>query len=469
MRAIQLFMIASLFLLIPFRGITEFEVHGKEPGKPNILFILLDDLGKEWVDSYGAENISLPNVRRLAAEGMQFSNFYSMPQCTPSRVTFLTGQYPFHHGWVNHLDVPRWQRGAHFDENKNPSIGRVMKEAGYKTAACGKWQIDDFRLKPDAMQKHGFDEFLMWTGFETGVKESAERYWNPYLHDKNGSRVHEGVFSEDLFCDFLIDFMKRNQDQPMFMYYPMCLPHGPLTTTPHEKNAKGKKRHTAMVRYTDHILGRLMDALEELNLREKTLVFWTTDNGTAGGIKGILNGRIVRGGKTLTTENGINAPFIVSCPGLVPQGVKTDALADLTDMLPTFAELAGVRPEVNEVSDGYSFAPLLLGNATDSPRQWILAMGGDRKCKGLVNEQGMSVNGMPYRDRVIRNKRFKLFIDKNRQPEKLIDLQNDPEEKMNLLDNPAHIQVLKELSSVADKFPETDASPRYQKWSSSLK
>ena len=115
--------------------------------KPNILFILLDDLGKEWVSCYGAEDIQTPTFDKLAAEGIKFNNYYSMPQCTPTRVALMTGQYPFRNGWVNHWDVPRWG-GGHFSWLKNPSIARVMQSAAYKTAVAGKWQINDFRVQP---------------------------------------------------------------------------------------------------------------------------------------------------------------------------------------------------------------------------------------------------------------------------------------------------------------------------------
>lgn len=147
--------------------------------KPNILFIIADDLGKEWVSSYGAEEIKTPSIDKLAQTGLKFENFYSAPQCTPSRVELFTGQYPFRNGWVNHWDVPRWGGGAHFDWNKNPSIARIMQSAGYKIAAAGKWQVNDFRVQPEAMVYHGFDDYCMWTGFETGNPASAERYWNP--------------------------------------------------------------------------------------------------------------------------------------------------------------------------------------------------------------------------------------------------------------------------------------------------
>ena len=145
---------------------------------PNILFILLDDMGKEWVSGYDADDIETPNIDNLAKEGMQFNNAWSMPQCTPSRITFMTGQYPFRHGWVNHYDVPRWGHGANFDSEKNPSIAKILKQAGYKTCVAGKWQVNDFRLQPEAMIKHGFDDYCMWTGAEGGnVEKSKERYW----------------------------------------------------------------------------------------------------------------------------------------------------------------------------------------------------------------------------------------------------------------------------------------------------
>ena len=150
--------------------------------KPNIIFILLDDLGKEWISKYDADDIETPNIDLLAKEGMQFNNAWSMPQCTPSRVTFLTGQYPFRHAWLNHYYVPRWGHGVNFDSNKNPSTPKIMQQAGYKTCAAGKWQINDFRLQPTVMNDHGFDEYAMWTGVEGGNETlSQERYWNPYI------------------------------------------------------------------------------------------------------------------------------------------------------------------------------------------------------------------------------------------------------------------------------------------------
>ena len=123
--------------------------------KPNILFILLDDLGKEWINCYGGEGIETPHIDALAEGGMLFHNAYSMPQCTPSRVAFLTGQYPYRNGWVNHWDVPRWGVG-YFDTKQYPSIARILQGAGYATGIAGKWQINDFREQPNVLLDNGF-------------------------------------------------------------------------------------------------------------------------------------------------------------------------------------------------------------------------------------------------------------------------------------------------------------------------
>ncbi len=287
--------------------------------KPNIIFILIDDLGKEWLSCYGGENIKTPAVDNLAKQGIRFNNAYSMPQCTPSRACFMTGQYPFRNGWVNHWDAPRWGTG-YFDWKKNPSIARSMKAAGYTTAVAGKWQLNDFRVHPDAMVKHGFDDYCMWTGAEgSNVKghaaKSTQRYWNPYIHTKEGSKTYPGKFGPDIYNDFILNFISENKDKPFFIYYPMALTHGPLVHTPLAPDAKSKMgKHIAMVQYTDFLLGKIIKKLDELEIRKNTIVIWTCDNGTSSSISNKRDGRLVKGGKMKKTENGVNTPFIVSCP-----------------------------------------------------------------------------------------------------------------------------------------------------------
>jgi arylsulfatase A-like enzyme len=425
-------------------------------GQPNIIFVLLDDLGKEWISCYGAEGIDTPNIDKLAASGMRFNNAYSMPQCTPSRACFMTGQYPFRSGWVNHWDAPRWGVG-YFDWKRNPSIARTMKSAGYVTGVSGKWQLNDFRIQPDAMSQHGFDEYFMWTGFEKGNRPSGERYWNPYIHSKEGSRTYKAEFGPDLYNQFLLDFISENKEKPFFFYYAMALPHGPLVHTPHEPNVTDKMdKHRAMVRYIDHLTGKLVDHLETLGLREKTIIVWTTDNGT-GGKSNIMNGRTVRGGKAKTTENGVNAPFIVSCPGLIPAGTVSDALVDFSDMHTTFADFAGVMPEAGYEYDGISVKDVFTGKAAESNRKWILAMG----CKpARLTDKGVE-NVYYFRDRVVREARYKLFVGTDRQPEKLVDLQKDPAEKNNLLGNPEYAPIVKRLLTAIKNQPTKDNDPIY--------
>ena len=429
--------------------------------KPNILFIMVDDLGKEWVSCYGAEDIQTPHIDALAAGGMRFENAYSMPQCTPTRVTLLTGRYPWRTGWTNHWDVPRWGVG-YFDWTCHTTFARILKTAGYTTAAAGKWQINDFRVTPDAMAKHGFDDWCMWTGAEGGNPPSGERYWDPYiLTREGGSKTYKGKFGPDIYADFLVDFMGKNRDKPMCLYFPMCLTHGPLVHTPDEPDVKaGLDKHKAMVRYTDKLVGRLVKALDDLGIRDRTIVIFTTDNGTGGGSTGTMNGRKVPGGKAKESENGVCAPFIVNGPGRVPAGVVTDALTDFTDLLPTFAELAGAKVPDDWPVDGVSIAPLLLGKADDSPRQWIMALGHGA---GTLDADGVRGTA-DYATRVIRDKRFKVWVDNKAKIIRLHDLKADLDEKQNLLagDAPESKAALAKFQAVVDTMPDRDARPKYE-------
>ena len=427
--------------------------------KPNILFIMVDDLGKEWVSCCGAEGIKTPHVDKLAEGGMRFVNGYSMAQCTPTRVTLLTGQYPWRHGWVNHWDVPRWGAGCHFDPKHNLSFARVLKTAGYATAAAGKWQINDFRVQPKAMEHHGFDDWCMWTGYESRNPPSGKRYWDPYIHTRQGSKTYAGKFGAEVFTDFLIGFMKRHKDQPMMLYFPMALTHGPFTTTPLDRDAATKMaKHKAMVRYTDHCVGRLVKALDDLGIRNRTIVIFTTDNGSGRGVSGRLNGRVVRGGKATIGEPGVCEPFIVNGPGLVPAGVVTDALTDFSDMLPTFAELAGAEVPKDAVVDGKSIAKVILGKDKAGPRDWIMAMGHGA---ARLDEKGVRPK-IDYAERAVRDKRYKLWVQKG-QSTKLFDLIADPAETRNLIASttPKALAARKKLEAIVATFPKHDARPRY--------
>ncbi|MHC4103523.1 MAG: sulfatase/phosphatase domain-containing protein, partial [Planctomycetota bacterium] len=197
---------------------------------------------------------------------------------------------------------------------------------------------------------------------------------------------------------------------------------------------------------------------DELNIRNNTIVFFTTDNGTSKGISARMNGRLVRGGKASLGESGPGAPFIVNCPGLVPAGVVTDALTDFTDMMPTFAELASAKLPKGVVIDGHSIAKLILGKTNDSPRKWIMAMGfGAAK----LTAEGVTPK-MKCTDRVVRDKQYKLWI-LNGKSAKLFDLVADPAETSNLIDSTDSkvIAARNKLEAVVHSFPTVDAKPKY--------
>ncbi|MBL7215552.1 MAG: sulfatase-like hydrolase/transferase [Phycisphaerae bacterium] len=455
--------------------------------RPNILFILIDDLGKEWLNVYGGIDINTPNIDGLADNGMRFENAYSMPQCVPSRMALMTGQYPWRNGFVHHWDVPaagwKFPEGVppvRYDHNVYASFGRLMQSRGYKTAVAGKWQLNDFRRDPLVMNKHGFDDFCMWPGKEYDNPPAAIRYYDPYIHTVAGSEIRYGEFGPDIFTDFLLDFMTTHKDEPMMLYYPMALTHNPFIATPLEPDIPDDKAHRterlkAMVRYTDYLLSRFVSKLEELGIRDHTIIFWTTDNGTASKHTGAIDGRPVIGGKTKITENGINAPFIVNCPGIIPAGVVTDVLTDFTDMFPTFAHLSGAQMPDGYVFDGYSIADVLIGKDADGSREWICGLGSgggtlnlDRlpPMEGVDDYQAVNVDNQKQRG--IRDKRYKMLVDSSTgttpaEPNGLFDLWLDPGETIDLTDStaPEHTAARLKLEAVHALFPSIDATPQY--------
>ena len=426
--------------------------------QPNIILILVDDLGLEWVSAYGAEDIETPAIDALASEGIRFENAYSMPQCTPTRVTVLTGQYPWRHGWTNHWDVPRWGAGVHFDPNHNLTFVRLLRDAGYATAIAGKWQINDFRVQPEVLRDHGFDDWAVWTGYESENPPSAERYWDPYIHTREGSRTYSDAFGPDVFVAYLEQFLSEHRDRPQFIYFPMVLTHPPLVPTPDEPEAMGMQpRHQAMVRYMDKTVGSLVHTVDSLEL-DDTYIIFTTDNGTSRGLFGTIDGRRIEGGKGSLFERGAHAPFIVRAPQAITGGRVVDVLSDFSDLFPTILDLAGISVLDTVKLDGVSIAPVIRGETSQSGREWTLTMGFG---PGRLTDEGLRPVQL-FTDRAVREGRYKLWIEDG-VATRLFDLLEDPWEEVNLIDSavPEHISAREKLQQVVDTFPSEDAWPRY--------
>ena len=388
-------------------------------GPPNVLFVLLDNVGKDWFRCYGSQEDQTPNIDRLARSGMKFRNFYVTPVCSTTRVMLLSGRYPLRTGWHTHHD-PAIYGGGYYDWNREVCLARVLRSAGYATCISGKWQINDLfdPAQKDAIRRHGFDEYCLFPEGKKGHPAHKKRYWDAYVI-KNGRRLDtSGKFGPDVFCDYLIDYMRRHRDRPFLAYYSTILTHIPVVPTPHNKgqDLTPREHFAGMVRYADHLIGRLVTALDDLGLRDNTIVFIAVDNGTDNGtdqgafqsLGGRVHGRISEEGIYSLTEQGINVPFIVNCPALVPGGRESDDLIDASDVLPTLAGLAGAELPAGVTIDGRSFAPQLLGKPPGKPwRPWCLTQ--------------------YYRTRVVRGQRFKLY-----STGQFHDLAEDPLEKHNL-------------------------------------
>jgi len=329
---------------------------------PNVILIMADDFGYECVGANGGTSYKTPNLDKLAATGMRFDRCYVQPLCTPTRVQLMTGQYNVR----NYL---------HFGilDPKATTFAHLFRRAGYRTGIVGKWQLAGGFGGPGHF---GFDEYCLWQ-----LTRRPPRYANPGL-EINGKEVNykSGEYGPDLVNAYALDFIERSKDKPFLLYYPMILTHAPYQPTPDspdwDPRAMGEKVNTAkkhfgdMVTYMDKLIGKLVERLDQLGLREDTLIVFLGDNGTGQGVTSLLNGRVIHGGKGQTTSAGMHVPLIVNWPGTTPAGRVCGDLIDSTDMLPTLCAAAGIQPPADLKLDGRSFYPRLRGEQ-GQPRAWI--------------------------------------------------------------------------------------------------
>lgn len=334
----------------------------------NFLLIMADDLGAKDLGCYGSGDHRTPHLDALAQTGMRFETCWATPLCSPTRVELMTGRYGFRTGWYNFLG--RETTPMDHLQPDEITFADVLRSKGYATGLAGKWQLGLITKQPTMIFDSGFDEYFTWAWKEGGLPKDAkfngsprQRYWHPAIIE-NGKHVPTtpDQYGPDLYSDWIVRFIERHKEGPFLAYYPMCLVHPPWDPTPDPSSPTGKTEGGLKpnVEYMDTIIGRVVNALDRLGLRENTVVFFTGDNGTA------------RDGKGTVTERGVRVPMIVNCPGIVQSGLVSRELIDLSDMLPTLAELAGAALPHGVNIDGRSFAPLLRGEQ-GNPRGWVFS------------------------------------------------------------------------------------------------
>jgi len=347
------------------------------PSRPNIIFVLADDLGLDGVSAYGADKHQTPNIDALAASGIRFQNGYASPLCGPSRCLLMTGRYAFRTGGITNQS---WRPGGPGAKSADEvPIATLLKRAGYATGQAGKW-----RQVGQLPGDWGFDEFLT-------DNTAGGWYWQTQFN-RNGTVVTlpQGTYGPDVVEKFTFDFIKRHKDQPFFFYYATHLVHKPTLKTPDTPadTTAVARLYDDNIRYMDKQVGSLVAELDKLGLRKNTLIVFAGDNGTAVGYPSTIKGRLINGAKGSMLEGGSHVPFIASWPAVTPAGKVLADLVSFADPYATFAELAGASLPENLKIDGKSFAPQLRGE-TGTPRDWAYVQLGAR---WFVREAGFKLN-----------------------------------------------------------------------------
>ena len=373
---------------------------------PNVLIVLTDDQGWGDLSHHGNTNLSTPHLDSLARDGAAFDNFYVCQVCAPTRAEFLTGRYYPRTGVSG---VSRGQERMNADET---TVADLFHEAGYATGAFGKWH--NGTQSPLHPNDRGFDEYYGFTSGHWG------HYFSPPL-DHNGVMVRGEGYVVDDFTNHAIAFMEQNRDRPFFCYVPFNTPHAPMMISDefYDKfdgvNPKLRYRDNdredlmmtraalAMVENIDWNVGRMLDALDRLRLRDETVVLYFSDNGPNsfrwnGGMKGR---------KGTIDEGGLRSPLFVRWPGRIRSGLKISEIAGAIDLLPTLADLAAIGCRTEKSLDGRSLKHLLL----ESTEQWE-----PRQLFSIRNKQVS-----------VRDQRFRL--DANGQ---LFDIEADRGQRTNV-------------------------------------
>jgi arylsulfatase A len=379
--------------------------------RPNIILIMADDMGYEALSSNGSESCKSPNLDKLAAEGVRFTNCFSNPICTPSRAKIMTGQYNVR----NYVKFGMLDRGQ-------TTFAHQLKEAGYATAIAGKWQLGK---EKDAPQHFGFEKSCLWQHTRSGRSKKDgttfdRRFVNPMLEFNGVEKDYtSGEYGPQVCTDFICDFIEENKRKPFLVYYPMILTHCPFDPTPDSTDGDPKRlgstsykgdqndpqRHFVdMVAFADKAIGQIVAQLEKSGVRDNTLIIFTGDNGTDKPIVTPWNGTKVIGGKGSMTDTGTRVPLIASWPkGIKKPGRIVDDLVEFTDMLPTLCEVSEAALPKDHPGDGASIVPVLQNRAKTRKKDWIYiwyrgrVLVRDQKYSLLANTDGSEAKLTRYK------------------------------------------------------------------------
>jgi len=365
------------------------EIENSRAEKPNVIVIYCDDLGYGDLGCYGSQSIHTPHVDRLARGGTRFTDFYSCAAvCAPSRAGLLTGRYPFRTGVIGNpypkgepltksiarrfgvmlknlgvIDL-REDYVARGLDSREITMAEALKTAGYRTGMVGKWHLGDYSRQPEFNPRnHGFDEYF-------GVPHSNDM--SPFPLYKNEKEVEADLGNNQahltgLYTKEAKRFIIDSGDKPFFLYFAHTFPHQPLhASEKFSKKSDGGKFGDA-VEEIDWSVGELVKLLEQKNLRKKTMIIFTSDNGPwYEGSSGSLRGR-----KGQSYDGGFRVPFIVNWPGKVPAGRTVSEAAMNIDLFPTMLHLAGVKEPSDRTIDGKNILNLMRGKNSESPHEQL--------------------------------------------------------------------------------------------------
>ncbi|MDB6125208.1 MAG: arylsulfatase family protein [Pedosphaera sp.] len=416
----------------------------KPSSRPNIIFLLTDDMGYGDVGCYGGKFVPTPNIDQLAKDGTRFTQFYAAsPVCSPSRTGYLTGMYPARWRITNYLQTRAGNRAceqADFLDSKAPSIARTLKEAGYATAHIGKWHMGGGRDVTNAppFSAYGFDEHV--STYESPEPEpdiTAHNWiWSPDDKVKRWDRTA-------YFVDKTLDFLRRHKDKPCYVnLWPddVHTPWVPSGTKDLKDNEDRQAKFHAVLAEYDKQVGRLLAGLKELGLEENTLIVFASDNGPLPTFGGARAGGL-RGSKISLYEGGVRMPFIVRWPGHTPAGrVDEKTVMCGVDLFPSFCAVAKAPMPKNAKYDGEDFSKTFSGKSV-TRKQVLHWEYGRNSSFGYPKGRDRSPNVS------VRDGNWKLLINADGTGAELYDLSKDRNEETNLAE--ANTKVTKRLSKIA--------------------